>query len=80
MARPPKIGGYIFRQAINRATRANTAARQAVKQILEANDPGVRAIILTKLTLALGENQDAIQEIAQIARNQPPPTTTDGDE
>jgi len=69
MATKRKVGGYIFRQELNRARRANAAAREALRQIVD-DRPGsqVLALLLTRAAIALGENLDALQEVERIAR------------
>jgi hypothetical protein len=77
----PIIGGYIFRQEINRAQRANRAARVAIQQILDnAGNSRALSIALTKATLALAENLEAIQELERIVTRETPLAATSGDE
>jgi hypothetical protein len=73
----PKVGGYNWRQEINRAIRANRAARQALESLLVQHPPPrTLGLALTKASLALGENLDALQELIQIAQKTPPAGTS----
>lgn len=66
-----RVGGYIFRQELNRARRANARAREALRQIVDDRPgPQVLALLLSRAALALGENLDALQEMERIVQGQ----------
>jgi len=66
-----KVGGYIFWQELNRARRANAAAREALRQIVnDRPGPQVLALLLGRAAIALGENLDALQEMERIVRGE----------
>ena len=64
-----KLNGYAFRQEVTRARNANRAARQALRRIIEETpSPSLLALLVAKISAALGDNLDAIQEIESIAQ------------
>ncbi len=66
MATPRKVGGYIFRQELARAIRANRSARLALGRILEEPGPRLTALYLAQAARELAENFDALMEMRQI--------------
>ena len=67
MADPPKIGGYIWKQELNRAMRSNQAAQEALRRITD-DQPGPQQATRLQLTLAqaLANNLGALLELQQI--------------
>lgn len=65
----PIPGGYLDRQALNRAQRANHEARRNIQRILEET-PGPMRLwqLLARVAHALGENLDALIEMERIRR------------
>lgn len=56
-----------MRMEINRARLANRVAREALKRIIdEQPGPQTLALLVAKIGAALGENQEALQEIEKI--------------
>lgn len=64
---PRKPNGYIWAQEINRALRANQAARAAIKRILN-EEPGLvtRNFLLAQVATALAENAEALFQLSSI--------------
>lgn len=64
-----KVSGYIWRQELARAIRANRQAREALKQVLEDEPHGVALMwLLAQVAQRLGEERDALAELQQIGR------------
>jgi len=62
-----KVGGYIWRQELARAVRANRLARRALKQVLEDEPHGVALMwLLANVAQYLGDERDALAELQQI--------------
>lgn len=74
MPRPPqnprrKVDGYIWRQELNRAIRANEEARKALARLLRDSDAGspvTRATLYALISQALGDNLQALMELIRI--------------
>jgi predicted Zn-dependent protease len=60
-----------MRQEVVRAENANKAAREYLRRLFD-DRPGVEAsaILVTRASLALSENLEALREIDRICRNQ----------
>lgn len=63
-----KIGGYIWKDELHKALRANEAARRAVGQILDG-EPGSarRALLLALIAQHLGDNLESLRKLQEIA-------------
>lgn len=63
------VGGYAFNAEVNRARNANRSAREALRRIIEEKPgPQTLSLLIAKAALALGEIDQAVGEIEQIAR------------
>jgi predicted Zn-dependent protease len=67
------VGGYAFNAEIARARNASRTARESLRRIVDEK-PGTQtlALLLAKTALALGEIDQAINDIDQVARNAKP--------
>ncbi|MCD6289998.1 MAG: hypothetical protein J7M34_05790 [Anaerolineae bacterium] len=63
----PIPGGYLDRQMLNRAMRANTAARRIIGRILQ-DRPGPErlALMMAQLAHHLADQADALNEMGRI--------------
>lgn len=68
MAPQPRPGGYIWKGEITRALQANQRARRDIARIsqLIGSNPDLNKF-LTRLTLAIAEEQDALNKLKEIA-------------
>ncbi|HEY66240.1 MAG TPA: hypothetical protein G4O02_16940 [Caldilineae bacterium] len=68
----PIPGGYLDRQLLNRAMRANTAARGIIGRILqEQPGPERLALMLAQLAHHLADQAEALNEMDRIRREAP---------
>jgi len=69
MTTPRQPGGYIYRQDINRARRATATARRYIERLLDERPaPALAATFLARIGLALGEIDESITSLEQIAQ------------
>jgi hypothetical protein len=69
MSTPAKIGKNEWRAAIFLGRMSNRDARQALRKLLAAsNSPAVHALV-AQLSLALAENDDALNRLDEVGRN-----------
>ncbi len=68
MSIPPQVGRSVYNGALTRARLANLRMRQALTDLTDGPGPETRAVLLTKLALALIENESALTELEQIGR------------
>ena len=64
-----KAGGYIYRQRLTDAQRANSTARRYVKLLLDPDDrpgPTLAAYYLAQIASALSDIQEAHAELDRI--------------
>ena len=63
-----KVGGYIWKDEVHKALRANEAARKAVGQILDG-DPGParQALLLALVASHLGDNLESLRKLQEIS-------------
>jgi len=67
VATPRKVGGYVDRQELNRAMRANKAARRVVSRILnERPGPARLSLLLAELAQHLAIELEALMEMERI--------------
>lgn len=65
-----KPGGYAYRQEINRAMRANAAARRSLSRLIEEQPgPQMTALLVARAANALGENLAALRELERIVED-----------
>ena len=65
-----KPNGYHWNQEITRARNANQEIRQILTRIIETEPgPNTLNLLITRLALAVGENDHAINEIDRISKN-----------
>ena len=70
MTDKPGIGKNVYRQEIVRGQNATTAARQALRRILdEQPGPATTNMLLAAAALALGEIEAALNKLDEIGRN-----------
>jgi len=63
------IGGYAFNQEVTRGKQATFKAREALRRILEEKPgPQIEALLIAKAAIALGEIENVLNEVEQIAR------------
>jgi len=66
----PIPGGYLDRQLLGKARRANTAARRIIGIILEDQpSPERLALLLAQLAHILAEQSDALRDMEEIRAN-----------
>ena len=64
---PPKIHGYCYRLAVNRAQNANRTICESLRRLVEETPgPQRAALLVARAGTALAENMDALQEISEI--------------
>lgn len=69
MSTPAQIGKNEYKAALSSGRMANRAARQALRKMLSAsNSPAVHALI-AQLSLAIADNDDALNRLDEIGRN-----------
>ena len=67
-----KVSGYAARQEINRAVRANTMARKALRRIIEDQPgPQLQAMLLARIASDLATTLEALREVEEIIKNSP---------
>ena len=72
MTTPQKIGGYAYRQHIARARSAASTARRHLQRLLdERPGPALAATYLARIGLAIGEIDESLTGLAQIAQAHP---------
>lgn len=68
MSTPAQPGRTAYNGALARAKLANTRIRRALEDLSDAPGPETRAVLHTKIALALMENESALTELEQIGR------------
>lgn len=69
MTTPARIGKNEYRATITQGRMANRDLRQALRKLLSAsNSPAVHALI-AQMSLALADNEDALNRLDEIGRN-----------
>ena len=68
MATARKLGGYAWRQAINRAQRANSRAVQAMAAMLRDPGPRAMALHLAQVAQSLAVVMESLSELERIGR------------
>ena len=65
----PKVDGYLWRQELAQAIRANRMARKALSRILGENPSQLQmAVLLALVGRYLAENLDALVQLKEIAK------------
>lgn len=69
MSTPAQIGKNEYRAALASGRLANRDTRQALRKLLSAsNSPAVHAIV-AQISMALSDNEDALNRLEEIGRN-----------
>lgn len=69
MSTPAQIGKNEYKAALSSGRMANRSARQALRKMLSAsNSPAIHALV-AQLSLALSDNDDALNRLDEIGRN-----------
>ena len=67
-----KVYGYIARQELARAVRANTDARKALQRMIDENvstSSQLFILLAAKIAMGLGETLEAIMEVEKILQD-----------
>jgi hypothetical protein len=65
----PKVGGYLWRQHLAQALRANRMARRALSRILDEDPSRLQmAVLLALVGRYLAENLDALMQLKEITK------------
>jgi len=71
MGTPREVGGYIWRQEVNRALQANKLARKKLTRILEDGLGRQRTVfLLAEISQQLGVELEALVELEKIGEEQ----------
>jgi len=69
MSTPAQIGKNEWKAALTSGRMANRDTRQALRRLLSAsNSPAVHALV-AQISLALSDNDDALNRLDEIGRN-----------
>lgn len=70
----PKIGGYHWRQNLQRAVNSNKAARAALRRMIDEEmiSRQVLAILVARAANSLAENLEALRDLEVIVKNERP--------
>lgn len=77
MSSTPQPGRNAYNSAISRGRVANQRIQHALGVLAESPGPETRAVLVTKIALALIDNESALTELEQIGRQAKQRTTTD---
>lgn len=68
MSEPPQIGRSAYNGALARARLANMAIEKALDTLAENPGPETRAVLISKITMALYKNEMALSDLEKIGR------------
>ena len=68
MSTPPQLGRGIFNDALAKARLANMNIESALDTLAENPGPETRAVLISKITLALYKNEMALSDLERIGR------------
>lgn len=68
MSSTPQPGRTAYNSAIARGKVANQRIQRALEVLSDSPGPETRAVLITKIALALIENESALTELEQIGR------------
>ncbi len=77
MSSSPQPGRNAYNSAVGRGRVANQRIQHALEVLAESPGPETRAVLITKIALALIENESALTELEQIGRQAKQKITTD---